>query len=159
MWRLHNLVAAALIVASVDAFSVGPSPFLRTTGRSAGITSAQRMVGPSLARSVTMMAAATAADFASIERCEFQGTSCVYTEAIDGNEVGVVQAAKPLTPQNPFFEVTIEDGGTMSWIGVGIATKGYDGDKQPGWAVASCGYHADDGCIYKAPRMDDRNTE
>jgi len=98
-------------------------------------------------------------EFASMERVRFEGESCIYTEEVDGNEVGVVQAAKPLTPENPYFEIEIENGGTMSWIGMGIASKGYDGDKQPGWAVASAGYHADDGCFYKAPRMDDRNSD
>lgn len=156
---MRVLAVAGLLglLGTVDAFSAPHTLPCVSSFRFASLCASRGRM-PLLRREVSMMAS-TEKDFASMERCKFEGDSCLYTEAVDGNEVGVVQAANPLSPANPFFEVTVEDGGTMSWIGVGIANKGYDGDKQPGWAVASVGYHADDGCFYKAPRMDDRNME
>jgi len=153
------LLAGILLAAGTDAFSVAPSGLSKIgLARQSGPLCASRGRIP-LRRSGISMMASSEDEFASMERVRFEGESCIYTEEVDGNEVGVVQAAKPLTPENPYFEIEIENGGTMSWIGMGIASKGYDGDKQPGWAVASAGYHADDGCYYKAPRMDDRNAE
>jgi hypothetical protein len=98
-----------------------------------------------------------ASDWARMDRMKFEGDLAIYTEEVDGNDVGVIQAANPLTPQNPYFEVTMVDGGTNSWLGVGIADKDYPLDKQPGWDTSSAGYHADDGCIYKSPRVEDKS--
>ena len=97
------------------------------------------------------------ADWARFERIKFDGGVAIYTEELDGAYVGVLQASKPLTPENPYYEVEIIDGGTQSWIGVGVADSSYPLDKQPGWDQFSVGYHADDGSWYKTPIIDEKS--
>eukprot|EP00288_Rhodomonas_lens_P003238 CAMPEP_0177720908 /NCGR_PEP_ID=MMETSP0484_2-20121128/16864_1 /TAXON_ID=354590 /ORGANISM="Rhodomonas lens, Strain RHODO" /LENGTH=484 /DNA_ID=CAMNT_0019233177 /DNA_START=20 /DNA_END=1474 /DNA_ORIENTATION=+ len=97
---------------------------------------------------------AGADDWARTERVTFEGDTLAYTEEVEGAEVGVAQAKVPLSAEQPYYEVTVEDGGTQSWIGVGIATNDYPLDKQPGWEQSSVGYHADDGMYYRSPVPD-----
>eukprot|EP00961_Rhodomonas_salina_P035874 482532-Rhodomonas_salina.2 len=97
---------------------------------------------------------AGADDWARTERVTFEGDTLAYTEEVEGVEVGVAQAKVPLSAEQPYYEVTVEDGGTQSWIGVGIATNDYPLDKQPGWEQSSVGYHADDGMYYRSPVPD-----
>lgn len=164
-----GLVALALALAPrAHGFSNLWSVILRPGGMSTGSVCGLRgLVGHSLsartmpARAGRLMprAAAVEGDFDRIERIRFDGENVIYTEEVDGNDVGAMQAATPLSPQNPYFEVTMVDGGTNSWLGVGIADKGYDLDKQPGWNPNSVGYHADDGAMYKCPRMEDQTQK
>mmetsp|Transcript_36493 Transcript_36493/g.86419 ORF Transcript_36493/g.86419 Transcript_36493/m.86419 type:complete len:410 (+) Transcript_36493:74-1303(+) len=90
-----------------------------------------------------------------MERVAVSGNELSYTVTAEGEDVGVIQATKPLTPEKPFFEVTVVDGGTQSWIGVGLADTKYPLDKQPGWDQSSIGYHADDGMMYRSPIPDE----
>jgi hypothetical protein len=90
-----------------------------------------------------------------MERVKFDGDVAVYTEELDGAFVGAIQASKPLTAEQPYYELEVIDGGTQSWIGVGVADSAYPLDKQPGWDQFSVGYHADDGSWYKAPIVDE----
>jgi hypothetical protein len=90
-----------------------------------------------------------------MERVKFDGNVAVYTEELDGAFVGAIQSSTALTPEQPYFEVDIVDGGTQSWIGVGVADSSYPLDKQPGWDQFSVGYHVDDGSWYKAPIVDE----
>eukprot|EP00286_Rhodomonas_abbreviata_P009108 CAMPEP_0181317734 /NCGR_PEP_ID=MMETSP1101-20121128/16628_1 /TAXON_ID=46948 /ORGANISM="Rhodomonas abbreviata, Strain Caron Lab Isolate" /LENGTH=450 /DNA_ID=CAMNT_0023425151 /DNA_START=9 /DNA_END=1361 /DNA_ORIENTATION=- len=103
----------------------------------------------------TLNLRAAAEDWARHERVSFDGDSISYTEEVEGAMVGVAQAKIPLSSKQPFYEVTVEDGGTQSWIGVGLAVKEYTLDKQPGWEAASIGYHADDGMYYRSPIPDE----
>ncbi len=97
---------------------------------------------------------AAQADWGRSERVNFVGEMLVYSEEVEGAEVGVVQAKMPLTPEQPYFEITVEDGGTQSWIGCGLARNDYPLDRQPGWEQTSVGYHADDGMYYRSPVPD-----
>ena len=162
MWA-RLLVAIAL--PCVAGFSYSPLGFRPTSGQISSlcrqnVDGIRPVVAASQARlrsSLLNLKATSASDWARFERVKFQGDMAVYTEEADGLSVGVMQAVKPLTPEFPYFEVTIVDGGTQSWIGVGIADTGYTLDKQPGWDEVSVGYHADDGSWYKTPVVDDKS--
>jgi hypothetical protein len=162
-------VAALLAVHQAQGFSNIPLiPSGNNVARFGRVSEAgtRGIVGPKfcdLSAGKRCMAAQTslfgASDWARMERIRFEGETVIYTEEVDGNEVGVIQAAKPLSPENPYFEVTMVDGGTNSWLGVGVADLNYPLDKQPGWDMTSVGYHADDGSIYKCPRVEDKNMK
>ncbi|XP_052251327.1 SPRY domain-containing protein 3-like isoform X1 [Dreissena polymorpha] len=66
------------------------------------------------------------------------------------NTVGLYVAAKPLSPDNNYFEIVIVAPGKYSLIGIGLVPFKYPLDSQPGWKEFSVGYHADDGQLYKA---------
>ncbi|XP_052226309.1 SPRY domain-containing protein 3-like isoform X2 [Dreissena polymorpha] len=68
----------------------------------------------------------------------------------DQNKVGLYVAAKPLSPENYYFEIEIVDTGAISAIGIGLVPYKYPMDSQPGWRQFSVGYHADDGQLFKA---------
>lgn len=63
----------------------------------------------------------------------------------DMNKVGLYVAAKPLSPENYYFEIEIVDTGQIAAIGIGLVPYKYPMDSQPGWRAFSVGYHADDG--------------
>ncbi|XP_052251319.1 uncharacterized protein LOC127858321 isoform X2 [Dreissena polymorpha] len=69
--------------------------------------------------------------------------------SFDGKMTGLYVAAKPLSPENYYFEIEIVDPGNCSCIAMGIVPDKYPLDAAPGWRAYSVGYHADDGCIYK----------
>ncbi|XP_045174288.1 SPRY domain-containing protein 3-like [Mercenaria mercenaria] len=66
------------------------------------------------------------------------------------NKVGLYVAAKPLSPENYYFEIEIVDTGLITAIGIGLVPYKYPMDSQPGWRAFSVGYHADDGQLFKA---------
>lgn len=61
--------------------------------------------------------------------------------------VGLYVAARPLSPENSYFEIEILDTGQIAAIGVGLVPNNYPTDSQPGWRDLSVGYHADDGWL------------
>ena len=154
-------VLAASLVGSASAFSLSAAPVLRR----AALSSASHSGGlrsPLAARSslrgharAGVLSLRAEGEWGRMERVAVSGNEISYTVTTEGEEVGVIQATKPLTPEKPFYEVTIVDGGTQSWIGVGLADVTYALDKQPGWDQASIGYHADDGMLYRAPIPDE----
>ncbi|KAL3058432.1 hypothetical protein OYC64_010575 [Pagothenia borchgrevinki] len=66
----------------------------------------------------------------------------------NSDEVGGFVAARPLYLGNRYFEVTIVDTGVRGMIAVGLVTKLYNLDHQPGWLPHSVAFHADDGKLY-----------
>lgn len=62
--------------------------------------------------------------------------------------VRALQAAQPLTPSRPYFEVRIFDGGSTFKISCGVASLNYPLDAHPGWKNNSIAFHADDGRLF-----------
>ncbi|PVD33922.1 hypothetical protein C0Q70_05184 [Pomacea canaliculata] len=67
--------------------------------------------------------------------------------------VGVYIAAKPVTPENNYFELEIIDPGVSCCIAIGLVPYQYPLYAQPGWKAFGVGYHADDGRLYKSSGM------
>jgi hypothetical protein len=161
MFRPLVVVAA---LAGAGAFSLAPTaPIFRRVPaapqRSAAAVAAPQRAGgaagrarPLLQRGVVALRAQAAW---SGERVTVEGKVAKYTEELEGAEVGVIQAATPLTPKRPYYEIKIDEGGSQNWIGIGLATKEYVKNKQPGWDLTSVGFHADDGSYYRCPIPDE----
>jgi hypothetical protein len=156
------LVVAAL--AGAGAFSLAPTaPMFRlfpsSPQRSAAAVAAPQRAGGAAGSARPLRqrgAAALRAQAAwSGERVTVEGKVAKYTEELEGAEVGVIQAATPLTPKRPYYEIKIDEGGSQNWIGIGLATKEYVKNKQPGWDLTSVGFHADDGSYYRCPIPDE----
>ena len=157
------LVVAAL--AGAGAFSLAPTaPLFRSVPaapqRNAAAVAAPKHAGCAAGRARLPLrqhgAAALRAQAAwSGERVTVEGKVAKYTEELEGAEVGVIQAAAPLTPKRPYYEIKIDEGGSQNWIGIGLATKEYVKNKQPGWDLTSVGFHADDGSYYRCPIPDE----
>jgi hypothetical protein len=75
----------------------------------------------------------------------FAGRTIVFTGT---DQIGVVQAEKPLTLNNPYFEVQVLDKGRDCAIAVGVANRDYPLDQMPGWRNGSIAYHMDDGKLF-----------
>lgn len=75
----------------------------------------------------------------------FAGREVVFTGT---NQIGVVQADKPLTAERPYFEVQVLDKGRDCAIAVGVAHRDYPLDQMPGWRLGSIAYHMDDGKLF-----------
>jgi len=155
----HLLVVAAL--ACADGFSVAPllaprnARTIEVASRGARVAVAAGRARP-LRQSGASGATVLQAQFAwTGERVKVDGNVATYTEDAEGAEVGRIQAEQPLTPKRPYFEITIDEGGSQNWIGIGLATQEYPGNKQPGWDLTSVGYHADDGSYYRCPIPDE----
>jgi hypothetical protein len=155
-------VLAVYLMGPATAFSPLAAPILRKaavsySSRPGGLLSPAQSRIPAAARVAQIGSLALRADgtWGRMDRVEVSGDNLKYTINEEGLEVGVIQATKALTPEKPYFEVTVVDGGTQSWIGVGLADMNYPLDKQPGWDQASIGYHADDGMMYRSPIPDE----
>ena len=61
------------------------------------------------------------------------------------NEMGGIQLMQKSMADLLYFEVTIISLGEQSTIGIGIASKDYPLDCQPGWGDGSIAYHCNDG--------------
>ncbi|KAG4129964.1 hypothetical protein ERO13_D09G112300v2 [Gossypium hirsutum] len=73
------------------------------------------------------------------------------TVNLHGHDVGVVQANKPAPVKCLlyYFEIYVKDAGAKGQIAIGFTNEGFKMRRQPGWEVNSCGYHGDDGLLYR----------
>ena len=62
--------------------------------------------------------------------------------------VQAIQAAQPLSPSRPYFEVRILRGGGTYTISCGLAGYNYPLYMHPGWKTTSIALHADDGNLF-----------
>jgi len=76
---------------------------------------------------------------------KFEGRAVTFTGT---TQIGVVQAALPLSRENPYFEVQVLDKGKECAIAVGVAHREYPLDQMPGWRDGSIAYHMDDGKLF-----------
>ena len=63
--------------------------------------------------------------------------------------VGFAQAAMPLTPYNPYFEVEVCSRAIDKAIAIGLASRRYPSNTWVGWKNDSIAYHLDDGKLFK----------
>ncbi|KAF8116427.1 hypothetical protein N665_0018s0037 [Sinapis alba] len=78
--------------------------------------------------------------------------SVKYTNTnLHGHDVGVVQANKPAPFKclTYYFEILVKDAGVKGQIAIGFTKESFKMRRQPGWEVNSCGYHGDDGYLYR----------
>ncbi|MBA0659608.1 hypothetical protein Goklo_011724 [Gossypium klotzschianum] len=78
--------------------------------------------------------------------------SVKYTSvSLHGHDVGVVQADTPAPMRRLlyYFEIYVKDAGAKGQIAIGFTNEGFKMRRQPGWEVNSCGYHGDDGLLYR----------
>ncbi|XP_057793607.1 ran-binding protein M homolog [Salvia miltiorrhiza] len=70
---------------------------------------------------------------------------------LHGHDVGVVQAnhAAPLKRLLYYFEIYVKNAGAKGQIAIGFTTSAFKVRRQPGWEANSCGYHGDDGLLYR----------
>lgn len=68
-----------------------------------------------------------------------------------GHDVGVVQADCPAPTRRAvyFFEMVVRNAGLKGQTSIGFTTDGFKMRRQPGWESNSCGYHGDDGQLYR----------
>lgn len=78
--------------------------------------------------------------------------SVKYTNVnLHGHDVGVVQANKPAPVRRLvyYFEIYVKDAGTKGQVAIGFTNENFKMRRQPGWEANSCGYHGDDGFLYR----------
>lgn len=78
--------------------------------------------------------------------------SIKYTSVhLHGHDVGVVQANKPAPVKRLvyYFEIYVKDAGDKGQIAIGFTNESFKMRRQPGWEANSCGYHGDDGLLYR----------
>ncbi|KAL1202337.1 Ran-binding protein M [Cardamine amara subsp. amara] len=78
--------------------------------------------------------------------------SVKYTSIhLHGHDVGVVQANKPAPFKclTYYFEIFVKDSGQKGQVAIGFTKESFKMRRQPGWEVNSCGYHGDDGFMYR----------
>ncbi|KAL9446272.1 hypothetical protein AB3S75_014026 [Citrus x aurantiifolia] len=70
---------------------------------------------------------------------------------LHGHDVGVVQANKPAPVKRLvyYFEIYVKDAGAKGQIAIGFTSESFKMRRQPGWEANSCGYHGDDGLLYR----------
>lgn len=70
-----------------------------------------------------------------------------------GHDVGVVQADCPAPMHRAvyYFEMTVRNAGLKGQTSIGFTTESFKMRRQPGWESQSCGYHGDDGYLYRGP--------
>lgn len=54
-----------------------------------------------------------------------------------------------ISAKHHFYQLKIVECGADSAVGVGLADRSHEPSKFPGWKKKSCGYHSDDGILYK----------
>ncbi len=62
--------------------------------------------------------------------------------------VRAIQAAVPLSPSHPYYEIRIINGGQTFKISCGLAPFNYSLSAHPGWQKESIGLHADDSKLF-----------
>ncbi|XP_027355305.1 ran-binding protein M homolog isoform X2 [Abrus precatorius] len=78
--------------------------------------------------------------------------SVKYTSVnLHGHDVGVIQANKPAPTKRLiyYFEINVKDAGVKGQIAIGFTSETFKMRRQPGWEANSCGYHGDDGLLYR----------
>ncbi|KAG5016599.1 hypothetical protein JHK85_022735 [Glycine max] len=78
--------------------------------------------------------------------------SVKYTSVnLHGHDVGVIQANKPAPTKRLmyYFEIHVKDAGVKGQIAIGFTCETFKMRRQPGWEANSCGYHGDDGLLYR----------
>ncbi|KAK7341025.1 hypothetical protein VNO80_23949 [Phaseolus coccineus] len=78
--------------------------------------------------------------------------SVKYTNVnLHGHDVGVIQANKPAPTKRLiyYFEIHVKDAGVKGQIAIGFTSETFKMRRQPGWEANSCGYHGDDGLLYR----------
>ncbi|XP_010543632.1 PREDICTED: ran-binding protein 10 [Tarenaya hassleriana] len=78
--------------------------------------------------------------------------SVKYTSVnLHGHDVGVVQANKPAPFKRLvyYFEIYVKDAGAKGQVAIGFTKENFRMRRQPGWEANSCGYHGDDGLLYR----------
>ncbi|XP_058763166.1 ran-binding protein M homolog [Vicia villosa] len=70
---------------------------------------------------------------------------------LHGHDVGVIQANRvaPMKRIVYYFEITVKDAGVKGQVSIGFTTENFKMRRQPGWEANSCGYHGDDGLLYR----------
>ncbi|TVU29703.1 hypothetical protein EJB05_21282 [Eragrostis curvula] len=68
-----------------------------------------------------------------------------------GHDVGVVQADRPAPTRRAvyYFEMRVKNAGEKGQTSIGFTSEGFKMRRQPGWESNSCGYHGDDGYLYR----------
>ncbi|KAK3154362.1 hypothetical protein QOZ80_2BG0189540 [Eleusine coracana subsp. coracana] len=68
-----------------------------------------------------------------------------------GHDVGVVQADRPAPTHRAvyYFEMRVKNAGEKGQTSIGFTCEGFKMRRQPGWESNSCGYHGDDGYLYR----------
>ncbi|CAJ2655369.1 unnamed protein product [Trifolium pratense] len=78
--------------------------------------------------------------------------SVKYTSVnLHGHDVGVIQANKfaPMKRLVYYFEIFVKDAGVKGQVSIGFTSENFKMRRQPGWEANSCGYHGDDGLLYR----------
>ncbi|CAI8583065.1 unnamed protein product [Vicia faba] len=70
---------------------------------------------------------------------------------LHGHDVGVIQANRvaPMKRIVYYFEITVKDAGVKGQVSIGFTSENFKMRRQPGWEANSCGYHGDDGLLYR----------
>ncbi|RLN08704.1 ran-binding protein 9 [Panicum miliaceum] len=68
-----------------------------------------------------------------------------------GHDVGVVQADRPAPTRRAvyYFEMGVKNAGYKGQTSIGFSSGSFKMRRQPGWESNSCGYHGDDGYLYR----------
>ncbi|AQK53010.1 SPla/RYanodine receptor (SPRY) domain-containing protein [Zea mays] len=68
-----------------------------------------------------------------------------------GHDVGVVQADRPAPTRRAvyYFEMAVRNAGYKGQTSIGFTSESFKMRRQPGWESNSCGYHGDDGHLYR----------
>ena len=74
-------------------------------------------------------------------------SSFSYLGGSDKSEppVQIFRGASAISPQNPYFELSIVNGGSKGTISIGLVTETFKAMSQLGRESGSIGWHADDG--------------
>ncbi|KAK4793442.1 hypothetical protein SAY86_023877 [Trapa natans] len=75
-----------------------------------------------------------------------------YTSVdLHGHDVGPVQGNKPAPVKRLlyYFEMHVKDAGVKGKVSIGFTNESFKMSRQPGWEANSCGYHGDDGFLYR----------
>ncbi|OWM85090.1 ran-binding protein M homolog [Punica granatum] len=78
--------------------------------------------------------------------------SVKYTSVnLHGHDVGAVQANRPAPFKRLlyYFEMYVKDAGVKGQVSIGFTSESFKMRRQPGWEANSCGYHGDDGLLYR----------
>jgi hypothetical protein len=70
---------------------------------------------------------------------------------LHGHDVGVVQADRPAPTRRAvyYFEMGVKNAGYKGQTSIGFTSGSFKMRRQPGWESNSCGYHGDDGYLYR----------